>query len=352
MLRLNPRFAVWALPCCVAAITAALTLAGCGPEGAATARAATGKPVILVATTGFVADLAKGVGGGDVEVRNLLGPGVDPHLYKPTAADVRAIREADLVLHTGLKLEEGLHRALESRRAAGGAVVAVTSDLPKDRLRYPEEFDGHPDPHVWMDVALWSECLDTVRREMAGALPEQSDAFAANAAGYQQDLLALDGYVRDAVATIPERQRVLVTAHDAFGYFSRAYDIPVRSVQGVTTESEAGVADINALAGFLAENKVPTVFIETSVSEKAVRAVVEGANRRGGNVTVSETALFSDALGEPGSGGETYVDAIVHNTHAIVGGLGGMLPDGGFVPPSERDAGEGEEPAAVAVAAE
>ena len=299
-----------------------LPLAGCGPARGESNRTADDVPRVVV-TTGMVADLVRHVAGDAVDLTTLLGPGVDPHLYKPTTGDVRAIRSADLALYSGLRLEEGLTRSLVSRAEKGQPCVAVTRDLPPDALLSPPEFEGHADPHAWHDVALWARCLDVVEAELSRLLPDRADEFAANAAAYREELASLDARVRAAIATIPKRRRVLVTAHDAFGYFSRAYDIPVRSVQGVTTASEAGVADINALAKFLAENGVSAVFAETSVSDKAVRAVVEGANARGGDVRISEEKLYSDALGTPGGDAGDYAGTITANVRAMVEALGG-----------------------------
>ena len=333
MSRLPPRVAPFAAALSVAFAVAA----GCGPAAPSAERAAdpAGGPLKVVATTGMVADLVRHVAGDtagkELEIQTLFGPGVDPHLYKPTGADVRAIRGADVVFYSGLNLEEGLSRLLARRAESGEPVYAVTAGLPEDELLSPPEFAGHPDPHVWHDVALWSRCLEVVADALAGARPENADAFRANAAAYREELLALDGAVRRAIATIPERRRVLVTAHDAFGYFSRTYAIPVKSVQGVTTQSEAGVADVNNLAKFLADNGVPAIFAETSVSDRAVRAVVEGANRRGGDVKISGDRLYSDALGDPAGGAEDYAGTITANVRAIVAALGGTLPDGGLV---------------------
>lgn len=312
----------------------ATLLSGCGSNASGDGpRSGDGstRPTV-VTTTGMVSDLASRVGGDAVRVVALLGPGVDPHLYKPTIADVRTIRDADLVLYSGLKLEEGLFRQFEAREKAGAAVAAVTRGLPEEDLLTPPDFAGHPDPHVWQDVALWARCLDVVEEELSALVPERADEFHANAEAYRTELKALDDRVRAAIATIPQRRRALVTAHDAFGYFSRTYDIPVRSVQGVTTESEAGVADVNALAKFLSDSGVPAIFAETSVSDRAVKAVVEGANRRGGNVRISESPLYSDALGAPGSDAETYVGTIAANVTAIVTELGGELPEDGLTP--------------------
>ena len=315
-----------------------LLAAGCGPaDGAAPGATRDGRPVV-VTTTGMVADLVRHVGGDAIEVRGLMGPGVDPHLYKPSGGDVREIKGADLVFYSGLKLEEGLFKALDALAARGRPIVPVTRDLPPERLLSPPEFVGHPDPHVWHDAALWAECLDVVEGALSEQFPDDADIFAANAAAYRAELLALDDYVRTAIGSIPKRRRVLVTAHDAFGYFGRTYDIEVKSVQGVTTQSEAGVADVNALAKFLAESGVSAVFAETSVSDRAVRAVVEGTNRRGGDVRISSEKLYSDALGAPDGDAADYVGMLVANVHAIVGALGGTVPPDGFVPPAEPSA--------------
>ena len=323
-----------------AACLAAVLAAGCGSSdtGAAETHGPTGAgPLRVVATTGMVADLARHVGGERVEVTTLMGPGVDPHLYKPTGGDARAILQADLVLYSGLKLEEGLFRSLEKRAADGEAVAAVTAGLSEETLLTPPGFSGHPDPHVWHDVALWARCLEAVADELSALRPAHAAEFRANAAAYRAELEALDDVVRAAIATIPTRRRVLVTAHDAFGYFSRAYGIPVRSVQGVTTESEAGVADVNQLAKFLADSGVPAIFAETSVSDRAVKAVVEGANRRGGNVKISPTPLHSDALGAADGPAADYAGMIAANVETIVRELGGTPPAGGLRPPAASD---------------
>ena len=206
-------------------------------------------------------------------------------------------------------------------------VVAVTARLDPDYLIQPEGAVGHPDPHVWMDVAAWSECVETVAATLARFDPEHADHYARNAAAYRATLAELDAYVEQAIVSIPEPQRVLVTAHDAFNYFSRRYRIPVRSIQGLSTDSQAGVNDINRLVDFLVMRKVPAVFVESSVSSKNVYAVIEGAQQQGWNLAIGGE-LFSDAMGEPGTFEGTYVGMLTHNAATIAEALGGEVPEG------------------------
>lgn len=259
----------------------------------------------------------------------MMGPGVDPHLHKPTRRNVRALASADVVFYVGLTLEGRMADALERLRISGRHVVAVGEAIPDDLLRYPDEFHGHPDPHVWMDVRLWRRCVDRVAKSLAEYDPDGAAIYRGNAAAYQLQLDQLDGYVRDAVATIPTNQRQLVTAHDAFGYFSRAYDIPVRSVQGNTTESEAGLADITGLVDFLVASRVPAIFIETSLSPRNLRAVLAGVEAQGGDMSIGGE-LFSDAMGPADAYEGTYIGMIDHNATVITRALGGNAPRRGM----------------------
>jgi len=311
----------------------ALCAGGCAqaapPEKLSTSAGTTDEKPQIVATVGMLADMVAAVAGERAEVRSLMGPGVDPHLHKPTRRDVRALASADVVFYVGLTLEGRMADALERLHFSGRHVIAVGEAIPSDQLRFPDEFEGHPDPHVWMDVRLWSRCVDRV----AEALSEIDSAGAAtyqqNAAAYRARLDDLDEYVRQVVATIPARQRELVTAHDAFGYFSRAYDIPVRSVQGITTESEAGLADITGLVEFLVARNVPAIFIETSLSPRNLRAVLEGAKARGSDIAIGGE-LFSDAMGHEGTYEGTYIGMIDHNATVIARALGGDAPPRGM----------------------
>lgn len=285
----------------------------------------------IVTTVGMVTDIVREIVGERGEVIGLLKEGVDPHLYKPTREDVKQLSDSDIIFYGGLMLEGRMEDSLNKLRESGQVkvVVGVAESLDKGELRKPPEFEGHFDPHVWMDVKLWSQCVETVTKTMKEFDPEHAAEFTSRAEAYQKRLTALDDYVRQSIATIPEQQRVLVTAHDAFGYFARAYGMQVKSVQGISTESEAGVADVNALVDFLVEQKIAAIFVESSVSEKNLQAVREGAEKRGWSVKVGGE-LFSDAMGTAGTYEGTYIGMIDHNATTIARALGGQVPDGGF----------------------
>lgn len=304
-----------------------LLTAGCG--NSSTTAATTTKKLRIVTTTGMVTDMVRHVVGDHADVTGLIGAGVDPHLFKATRHDVKLLQEANVVFYSGLLLEGRMQDALELVNRAGRPVIAVTSKLEKSYLRSPPEFEGHFDPHVWMDVAAWSRCLDVVVETMSTVDPTHAEDYRQNGQKYQAELEKLDKYVREAVQSIPESRRVLVTAHDAFGYFGRAYGMDVQSVQGVTTESEAGVHDVNRLVDFLVERKLPAIFVESSVNEKNIRAVIEGTDARGVKVLVG-AELFSDAMGAEGTYEGTYIGMLDHNATSIARALGGTVPDTGF----------------------
>jgi manganese/zinc/iron transport system substrate-binding protein len=212
---------------------------------------------------------------------------------------------------------------------SGKPSFAVTESLDKSYLRSPPDFAGHYDPHVWMDVRAWSQCVKHVAESLAKLDSNHADEYRENAKDYTEELNRLDDYVRQAMESIPESQRYLVTAHDAFGYFSRAYGIQVKSVQGVTTESEAGVRDVNQLVDFLVERKLPAIFVESSVNSKNIQAAIEGAQSRGVTVQIGGE-LFSDAMGAEGTYEGTYIGMIDHNATVIARGLGGKVPERGL----------------------
>jgi manganese/zinc/iron transport system substrate-binding protein len=310
-----------------------LLLAGCGsaPSGAdVPAPIPSGESVWqVVTTTGMVTDIVKEVAGERAEVTALMGAGVDPHLYKPTRNDMRRLLDADAVFYSGLVLEGRMTDTFTQLATQGKRVMPVTAGVDETHLREPPEFAGHYDPHVWMDVSLWSHCVTTVAEELAKLDPAHATEFRDRAKTYQQRLTELDAYVSKVIGTIPESQRVLVTAHDAFGYFGQRYGLEVRSVQGVTTESEAGVQDVNRLVDFLVERKLPAIFVESSVNSKNITAVIEGCQSRGVTVAVG-AELYSDALGEAGTYEGTYVGMIDANATRIAKALGGSPPKSGW----------------------
>jgi manganese/zinc/iron transport system substrate-binding protein len=283
----------------------------------------------IVTTCGMVTDIVREVAGNKAKVVGLMGEGVDPHLYKPTRDDVANILQADVLFYSGLMLEGRMTDTFLRVARKGTPVFAVTELLDEKFLLEPEEFAGHTDPHVWMDVAGWSAAVKVVARSL-------SEVDAANAAYYQQnserylaELAKLDAYAKQALATIPKDFRVLITAHDAFNYFGRAYGIEVRGIQGISTESEAGVADINKLVDFLVLRKIPAIFVESSVSDKNIKALIEGCKSRGHAVRIGGQ-LFSDAMGKPGIYEGTYIGMIDHNVTTIARALGGQAPERGL----------------------
>ncbi|MDP7069718.1 MAG: zinc ABC transporter substrate-binding protein [Phycisphaerales bacterium] len=292
----------------------------------------------IVATTGMVADIARHVAGDRASVVNIMGEGVDPHLYKPVASDVRRIMAADVVLYNGLKLEGRMGDIFERAAARGRFVRPVAAMVDEAYLLEPADEPGHPDPHVWMDVKAWMAATEAVAIALCQADPQGCDTYRHNAESYVAELSRLDAYVRRVVGSIPQGQRVLVTAHDAFNYFGRAYGLEVMGIQGISTESEAGLADVTGLVDTLVERKVPAVFVESSVPDKYVRALIEGAAARGHQVIVGGE-LFSDAMGKPGTYEGTYVGMIDHNATTVAGALGGEVPQGGFSGPAS-EAGE------------
>jgi manganese/zinc/iron transport system substrate-binding protein len=297
--------------------------------GAGRAVAAPSIPCKAVTTTGQVADLVRHIAGERARVTALLGEGVDPHTYKLTRSDVAQIMGADIVFYNGLLLEGKMTDALVRVATAGKPVHAVTELLDEAYLLEPAGFQGHYDPHVWMDVGAWIKAAEVVRDRLIAFDSEGADSFRANAEAHLARLADVDAYARRVLATIPEGARVLVTAHDAFNYLGRAYGLEVRGIQGISTESEAGLREIEELVDLLVTRRIGAVFVETSVSDRNVRALVEGAAARGHSVRIGG-ALFSDAMGAPDTYEGTYVGMIDHNVTTIARALGGAPPAGGL----------------------
>ena len=306
------------------AVLAAVAVAAVLPFAAPAAA----EPSTIVTTTSQIADMAKNVAGERATVRALMGEGVDPHLYRQTRADIAAMRNADLVLWNGLFLEAGLEDFL-LELGNQQPVVALAERLPAERLLTDEDYPDKHDPHVWMDVALWAGLVDEVAAILSDADPDGAELFAANAEAYRAELETLDAYVHGSIASIPENARVLVTAHDAFQYFGRAYDIEVMGIQGLSTESEAGLARIGELVDILVEREVGAVFVESSVADRNIRALIEGAAAKGHSVSIGGE-LFSDAMGAPGTYEGTYVGMLDHNATVITRALGGTAPETGL----------------------
>lgn len=293
-------------------------------------RAAEERPRLKVVTTvAMVGDVVRQVAGPHAEVVGLIGEGVDPHLYKATRNDVAQLQSADLVFYSGLLLEGRMSDTLVRLARGGRKVYAVTEKIDEKLLLDAPGGGGHHDPHVWMDAALWSQTADVVAEALAEADPRHAAEYRENAAKYRAELARLHEYIKRVVASIPERQRVLITAHDAFGYFGRSYGIEVRGIQGISTESEAGLDDINRLVDFIVTREIQAVFVESTVADKNVRALIEGARARGRSVKVGGT-LYSDAMGSAGTYEGTYIGMLDHNATQIARALGGAAPAGGM----------------------
>lgn len=290
-------------------------LAGCSPPDGG-GLSVDGRPRV-VATTTVVADLVRQVGGERVIVECLMPPGVDPHSYKATPRDADRLLKADLVVASGLHLEGRLAALLE-QLADRVPFVAVAERLPAKRLL--EADGGLPDPHVWFDAALWSQAAAPVADALARIDPDAAVAYRSAAEAYAARLHDLDATLRQRIASIPAQRRVLVTAHDAFRYFGRAYDIEVVGVQGTNTTSEAGLGDVNRLVELVVSRTIPAVFVETSVADRNVTALIEGAAARGHRLALGGR-LYSDSLGEPGGDGDTLEAALQANVARIVAGL-------------------------------
>lgn len=286
------------------------------------------EPLQVVATTGMIADAARQVGGDLVQVQGLMGPGVDPHSYRQTRSDIVALTRADLVLWHGLYLEaqmEDFFGQLESRRT----VVAVAEGLPKEVLHKHDIYDNKYDPHVWMTPVLWKGVVEQVQIALTDAYPEGAEVFAENAAVHQADLDRLAVYAAQMMAGVPDQARVLVTAHDAFGYFGTQYGVEVLGIQGISTQSEAGLSRVSMLVDTLVDRQIGAVFVESSVSDRNMRALIEGAAAKGHSVQIGGE-LYSDAMGPEGTYEGTYLGMIDHNVTVIASALGADVPGRGM----------------------
>jgi len=284
-------------------------------------------PLNVVVTVGMVADVVRAVGGDAVHVTTLMGSGVDPHSYRQTRSDVSMLARADMIFASGLHLEAQLDNLLD-RLGERKPVIRVADRFDPGDLIEAAGFSGRYDPHVWMDPALWAKTTEIVRDALSEALPADRGTFRANADAYAAKLVVLGERIKTMIETISIEQRVLVTAHDAFGYFGRAFGVEVIGIQGLSTASEAGLQRIETLVSLLVARDIKAVFVESSVSAQNVRALIEGARAHGGNVAIGGT-LFSDAMGREGTFEGTYIGMIDHNATTITRALGGRAPEQG-----------------------
>ncbi len=303
----------------VALLTAILLLAACGRVEEQVTPDFSDRQISIVATTGMVGDIVRVVGGDRVEVTTLMGPGIDPHTYKASEGDVEKIGHADIIFYSGLHLEAKLAEVFEKM---GDTIVTVpvAERIPVDRRIVVGTGVATYDPHVWFDVELWSMAVDAVRDTFVKIDPTHADDYIQRADAYQKELSALDAYVAERAASVPDEQRVLITAHDAFNYFARAYGFEVLGLQGVNTATEAGAGDIQELADVIVERQIPAIFVESSVSPRTIKALQEAVRARGYDVRIGGS-LFSDAMGDAGTPEGTYIGMVRHNIDTITGAL-------------------------------
>lgn len=298
-----------------------LTLAACAPTAGGSPRNdLANRPINVVATVGMIADAVKNVGGERVNVTALMGPGVDPHLYKPTASDVQKLESADIIFYGGLELEGRMTDTFVKLARAGKPTFSVSEDIDPARLRQPIEFEGKYDPHIWFDVTLWQEAVRKINKELAALDPGSRDLYQRNTDAYLKQLDELHQYVKTQIAGLPESSRVLITAHDAFGYFGAQYGMEVRGLQGTSTATEAGAKDVQDLAAFICERGIKAIFVESSVPQATIEAVQAAAQARGCRVAIGGQ-LFSDAMGSEGTPEGTYIGMVRHNVDTIVKAL-------------------------------
>jgi manganese/zinc/iron transport system substrate-binding protein len=276
----------------------------------------------VVATIGMIGDAAERIGGDRVRVTSLMGPGVDPHLYKARAGDVRRLSRADLVLYNGLHLEAAMGEVLEEL-GQRQRTVAVSTGVDRSQLMSPPEFGGSFDPHIWFDVSLWSDAVRRIGQALMEADPQHAAEYSSRTRTYLDELAELDAWVRSRAATVPPARRVLITAHDAFGYFGRAYGFEVMGLQGISTTAEAGTRDVQRLAALIAARRIPAVFLETSIPRRTIEAVQAAVSARGFRVEIGGE-LYSDAMGDAGTPEGSYIGMVRHNVETIVAGLGGV----------------------------
>ena len=274
-----------------------------------------------VATIGMIADVAVNIAGECVTVEVMMGPGVDPHLYKASAGDVRSLQQADAILYSGYALEGQLGAVLEKLGEKKPTLAVAPAAIDPGDLIATQDVYG-VDPHLWMDASLWSGTTPVIAETFAEIAPDCAAEMTGRAVAYGEQLDALHGWIEASIASIPEGQRVLVTAHDAFAYYGRAYGIEVAGIQGISTESEAGIADIRDMVDSVVERAVPAVFIESTINPRTVQAVIDAAAERGQAIEIGGE-LYSDAMGETGTAGGTYIGMLVENTLTIVDALGG-----------------------------
>lgn len=274
-------------------------------------------PIQVVTTIAQIGEPMQIIGGDRVEVVSLMGPGVDPHLYEATQGDIRTLEKAEIIFYNGLNLEGNMGEIF-SKMQERKKSFAIAESIDEEKLLIDE--DGALDPHIWFDLDLWKEALNEATEVLKEYSPEDANYFEENKENYFAQIDELKKEAKEKLSSIPDEQRILVTAHDAFGYFGRMYDIEVVGLQGLSTEDEVGLSDIQATIDLIIEKQVPSVFVESSVNQNSIKAVMEGASKAGLQVELGGE-LFSDAMGEEGTLEGTYLGMYRHNVNTVYEGL-------------------------------
>lgn len=301
----------------VSPLFAVFLLAGCGASDSASGSEE--KKLQVTTTIAQIADAAEQIGGEHVMVESLMGPGIDPHLYKATQSDMQKLQDADVIFYNGLHLEGQVLEVFENMQDKT-PTVAIGEKIDGSGLLTDAEDNTLSDPHIWFDVEIWKDAISSITDTFVEEDPDNKADYEKNEAAYLKELDELKTYAEEQIASIPEEQRVLITAHDAFQYFGEAYDMEVMGLQGLSTDSEFGLADIQRLVDTLTERKIGAVFVESSVSEKSINAVIDGAKEAGHEVKIGGE-LYSDAMGEEGTEEGTYIGMYRHNVDTIVEAL-------------------------------
>ncbi len=278
------------------------------------------KKINIVTTTGIINDVVLNLGGDKVRTQSLMGPGVDPHLYKASAWDVSTLLKADVIFYNGLNLEGKMTDVFKNMYSRGIETIPIAEKIDKSKLQRSELFYGYYDPHIWFDVELWIMAVNVVKDVLIKKDSENSEHYVKNAKIYINKLNELQSYVHKKVSILPREKRVLITAHDAFGYFGSAYGFEVMAVQGISTDSEAGASDVQRLSKLIVERKIPAIFIESSISPKYIEAVKKAVKAKGFNVEIGGV-LYSDTLGNPGTPEAEYIGMFKHNVNKIINSL-------------------------------
>ena len=275
----------------------------------------------IVATTGMIGDAVAMIAGDKAEVTVLMGPGVDPHLYKATQGDLNALRSGDIIFYNGLHLEGKMQEVFD-RLATTKKVFPVAAGIPESKLRTVAQVNGISthDPHIWFDVQLWMLAVAEIGKQLSASDPTNAAFYATQTTKYLEQLAALDVFVKEKMSAIPETHRTLITSHDAFGYFGAAYGIRVKGLQGISTAAEFGLKDITDMVNMIIAEDIKAVFVESSVSEKSIQAVIEGCHQKNHNIKAGGT-LYSDAMGAAGTPEGNYIGMVTHNVEVIYAAL-------------------------------